>query len=103
MDYCALVGRNLRRERRAANLTQEALAHETGLDRTYISDIERGRRNPSLRLLQDVATVLRTHPALLLLEESEAEAVRQVLGLPPSKPAGGPENKKHRSGRRTVT
>lgn len=103
MDYCALVGRNVRRERRAANLTQEDLAHETGLDRTYISDIERGRRNPSLRWLQDVSTVLKTHPALLLLEEGESEALRQILGNRlPERPARS-EKKLHRSWRTKST
>ena len=103
MDYCVLVGRNVRRERRAANLTQETLAHETGLDRTYISDIERGRRNPSLRWLQDVATVLKTHPALLLLEEDDVEAVRQALGIPPREPRTDRGPRKRRSWRSGVT
>lgn len=79
MDYCALVGRNIRRIRRAAHVTQEDLAHKTGLDRTYLSDIERGLRNPSIRWLQDVAAALSTHPALFLLEEKDAAAVRKLL------------------------
>ena len=79
MDYCALVGRNVRRVRRAAHITQEELAHKTGLDRTYISDIERGRRNPTIRWLQDVATALTTHPALFLVEERDATALRKLL------------------------
>lgn len=79
MDYCALVGRNVRRVRRAARVTQEELAHKSGLDRTYISDIERGRRNPTIRWLQDVAVALSTHPALFLLEEGDANALRKLL------------------------
>ncbi len=60
-------------------MTQEDLAHRTGWDRTYISDIERGIRNPSVRLLEDVATALGLHPALLLFEEQEAAMVRAAL------------------------
>ncbi len=60
-------------------MTQEDLAHRTGWDRTYISDIERGIRNPSVRLLEDVATALGLHPALLLFEEKEAAIVQAAL------------------------
>jgi transcriptional regulator with XRE-family HTH domain len=42
----------LRALREAADLTQEELAFRAGLDRTYVSGIERNRRNPSLRSLQ---------------------------------------------------
>ena len=87
MDLCALVGRNVRRERLAAGVTQEDLAHRTGWDRTYISDIERGIRNPSVRLLEDIATALGLHPALLLLEEPEAAIVRAALRGRPNDPS----------------
>jgi DNA-binding XRE family transcriptional regulator len=48
MELCALVGLNVRRHRLAAGMTQEELAFRAGMDRTYLSDIERGRRNPTL-------------------------------------------------------
>ena len=79
MDLCALVGRNIRRHRHVAGLTQEELAHRASLDRTYLSDIERGIRNPTLLLLQDVATVLGIHPAILLLQEDVAERFTRSL------------------------
>jgi transcriptional regulator with XRE-family HTH domain len=47
----AAFGRNLRKRREAKQLTQEALAEKADLDRTYISDIERGARNPGVRNL----------------------------------------------------
>lgn len=80
MDLCALVGGNVRRYRKAARLSQEDVAHRAGLDRTYLSDIERGVANPTVNMLLGVATVCGVHPALLLLDEREAALVARVLG-----------------------
>ena len=80
MDLCALVGGNVRRYRKAACLSQEDVAHKAGLDRTYLSDIERGVANPSVNVLLGVAMVCGVHPAMLLLDEREAALVAQVLG-----------------------
>ncbi len=80
MDLCALVGGNVRRYRKAARLSQEDVAHRAGLDRTYLSDIERGVANPSVNVLLGVAMVCGVHPALLLLDEREAALVAQILG-----------------------
>jgi len=80
MDLCALVGGNVRRYRKAARLSQEDVAHRAGLDRTYLSDIERGVANPSVNVLLGVAMVCGVHPALLLLDEREAALVARVLG-----------------------
>ena len=80
MDLCALVGGNVRRYRKAARLSQEDVAHRAGLDRTYLSDIERGVANPSVNVLLGIATVCGVHPAMLLLDEREAAMVAQVLG-----------------------
>jgi len=48
-------GNRVRELRRAQGLSQEAFADKCGLDRTYISGIERGRRNVSLRNLDVIA------------------------------------------------
>ena len=71
MEICALVGLNVRRYRLAASMTQEELAFRAGMDRTYLSDIERGRRNPTLLTMQDVAIPLNLR-VVDLLEGSEA-------------------------------
>ncbi len=55
--------RALRAER---GLSQEALAYEVGIDRTYQSQIERGVGNPSLRVLCSIAAVLKVDPVDLL-------------------------------------
>ena len=80
MDLCALVGGNVRRYRKAARLSQEDVAHRAGLDRTYLSDIERGVANPSVNVLLGVAMVCGVHPAMLLLNEREAALVARILG-----------------------
>lgn len=55
MDVRVTVGLNVRRLRKAAGLSQEELAHRAGLDRTYVSGVERGIRNPTVLVLQDLA------------------------------------------------
>ncbi len=51
-------GSRVRDSRKAAGLSQEALAGACGLDRTYISGIERGRRNVALRNIAAIARAL---------------------------------------------
>ena len=53
------LGKKIQGLRKDSRLTQEKLAEMTGLDRTYISDIERGVRNPSLKSLQKLAVALK--------------------------------------------
>ncbi len=49
------LGDRLRELRDNAGISQEQLANEIGLDRTYISGIERGKRNPSIQSLYRIA------------------------------------------------
>ena len=79
MDVSKLVGTNLRRLRLGAGMTQEELAGRATIDRTYLSDIERGIRNPTVLVLNDLATVLKVHPAVLLVPEDRAAAVLAAL------------------------
>jgi DNA-binding XRE family transcriptional regulator len=61
------LGRNLRRVRTAAGLTQTALAKRSGMDRSYVSDLEAGHRNPTALTLQRLATVLGVTPTVFFL------------------------------------
>jgi transcriptional regulator with XRE-family HTH domain len=54
----ALVARNLRRLRVKRGLSQEALAGDAGIDRTYVSRLERGLENPTIGLLEQLADAL---------------------------------------------
>jgi transcriptional regulator with XRE-family HTH domain len=60
-------GEKVRNERTKAGLSQEKLALSTGLDRTYISGIERGRRNPSLKNIGRIANALKLSISELLV------------------------------------
>jgi transcriptional regulator with XRE-family HTH domain len=65
-DYRRVLAQNVKAARRNLLLSQEALALEAEIDRTYISGIERGLRNPSLDLIVKLAVNLKTTPAALL-------------------------------------
>jgi len=67
----ATIAANVRRARKAAGLSQEALAHQAGLDRTYVSQVERGRRNLTVTALARLAAALGTTADRLLLPERE--------------------------------
>lgn len=68
MDVVQLLGANVRRYRKLKGMTQEELAHEAGMERSYVSDLERGQRNPSVRALGRLAEALNVQPSLLLSE-----------------------------------
>jgi len=57
-NVLAALGRHVRRRREARELTQEKLAEKAGLDPTYISGIERGRRNPGIKNVARLAKAL---------------------------------------------
>ncbi len=53
------LGKKVRQLRKEARLSQEKLGELSELDRTYISGIERGIRNPSLRNIEKIAKALK--------------------------------------------
>jgi len=57
-DIVARFGRRVRELRARLGISQEAFADRCGLDRTYISGIERGKRNLSLRNIEVIAKAL---------------------------------------------
>jgi transcriptional regulator with XRE-family HTH domain len=61
-----LVAGNVRSLRKAAGLSQEELAHEADVDRTYVSQVERSQRNITISVLARIARTLKTSPAKLL-------------------------------------
>lgn len=61
-----LLGVNVRRYRKLKGMSQERLALDAGMERSYVSDLERGQRNPSVRALGRLATALDVDPKTLL-------------------------------------
>jgi transcriptional regulator with XRE-family HTH domain len=57
-DVRLMVGRNIKRLRIAAGLTQAALAERMGVDRAYVSGLELGQRNPTILTLWHIANAL---------------------------------------------
>lgn len=62
-----IVAQNIRAARKSADLSQEELAHEAELDRTYISQVERKQRNLTISVLARIARALGTTPDKLLI------------------------------------
>jgi transcriptional regulator with XRE-family HTH domain len=73
MDLVQLLGRNVRAYRKRRGLSQEQLALDAEMKRSYVSDLERGARNPSVRALGRLATALGVPPACLLSEQLPPE------------------------------
>jgi transcriptional regulator with XRE-family HTH domain len=63
-------GRNLRRLRMSTGMSQEGLAHISGLHRTYISSVERGKRNISLTNINKLADSLNVPVTKLIIDEN---------------------------------
>lgn len=78
----AAFGEAIRQMRGELGLSQEALAEACDLDRTYISGIERGARNPSLTNILKIAAALNSRPADLL---ARAEDLQRTSS--PTRPA----------------
>jgi transcriptional regulator with XRE-family HTH domain len=58
MDVRVRVGLNLQRLRREKGLSQEELADLAQIHQTYLSGVERGKRNPTVTVLQRIAEAL---------------------------------------------
>jgi len=58
MDICLKFGRRVRKARKSVGLSHEEHAHEADSNRTYISDVERGTRNPSIEVVERIAQAL---------------------------------------------
>jgi transcriptional regulator with XRE-family HTH domain len=66
MDVRSRVGANVKRLREAKGLSQEELAFDAEMHRTYVSGIERGKRNPTVTVVERLADALGAKASELL-------------------------------------
>ena len=76
MDMRKLVGRNFGRLRKQKGFTQEKFAEASGFTQQYISGLERGRRNPTIVTLFELATTLGVSHIDLVLPDDEVRSER---------------------------
>jgi transcriptional regulator with XRE-family HTH domain len=65
---CEAFGQNLRAIRKLKGITQERLAYESGLDRSYMGKIERGQVNITIEKIYILANYLNCSPKALILD-----------------------------------
>jgi len=66
-DLLVIFGKHLKKIRKEQNISQEEFAFRAELDRTYISGLECGKRNPTLKILVKLAYALGIKPSELLI------------------------------------
>lgn len=65
-EFTKKLAKRIKDLRESKKVSQEQLAHDAGLYRTYINDIESARYSPSSHVVYKIATALRVKPADLL-------------------------------------
>lgn len=71
MNIREIFARNLRLLRHARGLSQEKLAHLAGIDRTYVSSLERCIYSPTIDMVATLAEILEVAPADLLVADNK--------------------------------
>jgi transcriptional regulator with XRE-family HTH domain len=69
MDIVKVFSSNVRKYRTAKGYSQEVLAEKSGLHRTYISAVERGRRSIALENIQHIADALSVETHVLFIDD----------------------------------
>ncbi len=78
MNGRELISWNMRRLRGEKGISQERLANEAGVDRTYVSRLERELENPSIGILEKITDALGAHVSELLREPVAGEKLTKV-------------------------
>lgn len=84
------LGRNLRRLRAQRRLSQEEFADLLRVHRTYIGGLERGERNPSLRVVERLAEELDVEP-LELLQDGDLATIPVLRAAADGEPNDVPD------------
>jgi transcriptional regulator with XRE-family HTH domain len=78
MDLRQLFATNLRRLRHQRNLSQEQLAHDAGIDRAYMSRVERAVTYVGLEIIGKLASILEVDPAEFFRKPSRTGSRRKA-------------------------
>ena len=70
MKLAQTFGRSVRHVRTRKGMSIEELAHEAGLSYSYVGELERGRRNPTLHVVETISSVLQVLPVELLVQSN---------------------------------
>lgn len=81
IDLKALLGGTIKSQRSALGISQEELAYRAGLHRTYISDVERGARNPSLESVEKLAQALELSVPTLFQQATVGNGSKQLVEI----------------------
>jgi CheY-like chemotaxis protein len=81
IDLKTLLGMAIRTQRTALGISQEELAYRAGLHRTYVSDLERGARNPSIESIEKLAGALQISVSKLFASTGNGTSSRQMVEL----------------------
>ena len=77
----ALLGVAIKTERSVLGISQEELAERAGLHRTYVSDVERGARNPSIASVEKLARALQISVSRLFEQATDADRAKQLVEI----------------------
>jgi len=78
IDLKTLLGMAIKTQRASLGISQEELAHRAGLHRTYVSDLERGARNPSIESIEKLAGALQVSVSSLFEGAGNGSSSRQM-------------------------
>src|ERR1700686_454246 len=81
IDLKALLGMAIKTERSVLGISQEELAERAGLHRTYVSDVERGARNPSIESIEKLAQALKLPISALFQRASNGGKSSDLLEI----------------------
>ena len=81
IDLKILLGMAIKTQRASLGISQEELAHRAGLHRTYVSDLERGVRNPSVDSIEKLARALQLSISTLFDQASNGNGSRQTIEI----------------------
>ena len=81
IDLKTLLGMAIKTQRSSLGISQEELAHRADLHRTYVSDLERGVRNPSMDSIEKLARALKLSVSDLFAEASGGNGLKQPVEI----------------------